>query len=121
METDPFWSISRKISVGTQRDKNGPLGTPSYSEPCAFFSPGPCALGGSVPGSHSLCLAAIFCATQTPPQLYQSKRDGQKKRSDSLEDKESVIWNFGFLLLGFSLSDVMYLYFFAEFQVYSVS
>lgn len=41
------------------------------------------------PGSHSLCLAAILYATKTP-QLYQSKRDGQKEHSASLKDEGSV-------------------------------
>lgn len=42
------------------------------------------------PGSHSLCLAAIFYATQTA-QLYQSKIDGQSECSVILKDKESVV------------------------------
>lgn len=44
-------------------------------------------------GSHSLCLDAIFNATQTL-QLYQSKRDGHNERLASLKDKESVVEDF---------------------------
>lgn len=55
-----------------------------------YFFPRPCAPGGSAPGSHSLCLAAIFYATQTT-QLYQSKRDRQRECSVCLKNKESVV------------------------------
>lgn len=73
------------------------------------------------PGSHSLCLAAIFYATQTT-QLYQSKTDGQRECSVSLKDKESVVCCWA--LVGFSLSDLMhinYFFFFADFPVCAFS
>lgn len=66
-----------------------PWGTQSYSEPCAF-PPQTLWSWWFGPGSHSLCLAAIFYATQTA-QLYQSQIDGQSECSVILKDKESVV------------------------------
>lgn len=106
METDPFQSISRNYICFYTAYPNGPSGTQKLFWAMLF----PQTLWWFGPGSHSLCLAAIFYATKTP-QLYESKRDRQKEHSASLKNKESIFLRFCGWPLGLSLSELMFIYF----------
>lgn len=54
----------KSISVATQRSKNGPLGTQSYSEPCAF-SPDPVLLVVGPWVTQSLSCSYFLCNTNS--------------------------------------------------------